>query len=352
MGDILSQEEIDALLASVGSAAPAAPAAPAAVAAAPSSAGSPQSQRNDRGKAPPEERKVSIYDFRRPDRVSKDQMRVLQNLHEGFSRLLSTTLTSYLRTLIEVELVSVDQLTYNEFVMSVTNPSCIYIFQMEPLTGNAIFEINPSLVFFMIDRLFGGPGKAMQYNRELTDIERSVMNKIVERLLQDLKEAWEYLGIFHPKIESYENNPQFVQIAPASETVILISFELRSRHTSGLMSMCMPYMFLEPVMGNLSAENWISSSRGATADTRKIVERELSSTPVELKAILGRTSLSLRQILGLQKGDTLVMEKSSGSEVVLAAGGKARFLCKPGQVHGRKCVQVTTLVEREVGDVD
>lgn len=349
MGDILSQEEIDALLASVGASPPP---PPAATAASSTSLLSGSAARAERAARQTDDKKVSLYDFRRPDRVSKDQMRVLQNLHEGFSRVLSTTLTSYLRTLIEVELVSVDQLTYNEFVMSVTNPSCIYIFQMEPLTGNAIFEINPSLVFFMIDRLFGGPGKAMQYNRELTDIERSVMNKIVERLLMDLKEAWEYLGIFHPKIESYENNPQFVQIAPASETVILISFELRSRHTSGLMSMCMPYMFLEPVMGNLSAENWISSNRGSTADTRKIVERELAGTPVELKAILGRTALSLRQILGLQEGDTLVLEKSHGADLVLAAGGKGRFLCKPGQIHGRKCVQVTSLIEREVGDVD
>lgn len=169
MGDILSQDEIDALLASVGAgAAPAPAAAPVATAPAPW---------QDR---PKDERKVSLYDFRRPDRVSKDQMRVLQNLHENFARVLSTTLTSYLRTLVEVDLVSVDQLTYNEFVMSVTNPSCIYVYQMEPLTGKAIFEINPSLVFFMIDRLFGGPGKAMQYNRELTDIERTVMNKIVE----------------------------------------------------------------------------------------------------------------------------------------------------------------------------
>ena len=349
MGDILSQEEIDALLASVGASPPP---PPAATAASSTSLLSGSAARAERAARQTDDKKVSLYDFRRPDRVSKDQMRVLQNLHEGFSRVLSTTLTSYLRTLIEVELVSVDQLTYNEFVMSVTNPSCIYIFQMEPLSGNAIFEINPSLVFFMIDRLFGGPGKAMQYNRELTDIERSVMNKIVERLLMDLKEAWEYLGIFHPKIESYENNPQFVQIAPASETVILISFELRSRHTSGLMSMCMPYMFLEPVMGNLSAENWISSNRGSTADTRKIVERELAGTPVELKAILGRTALSLRQILGLQEGDTLVLEKSHGADLVLAAGGKGRFLCKPGQIHGRKCVQVTSLIEREVGDVD
>jgi len=346
MGDILSQDEIDALLASVGasvgSSAPTSSSSPA-----PSGGGRSATQEK-----PKEERKVSLYDFRRPDRVSKDQMRVLQNLHEGFARVLSTTLTSYLRTLVEVELVSVDQLTYSEFVMSVTNPSCIYVFQMEPLSGSAIFEINPSLVFFMIDRLFGGPGKAMQYNRELTDIERSVMNKIVERLLLDLKEAWEYLGIFHPKIESYENNPQFVQIAPASETVILISFELRSRHTSGLMSMCLPYMFLEPVMTNLTAENWISSSKANPVESRKVVEREMGGTPMEVKAVVGKVVMKLSQMLRLQEGDVLVLEKPADTDLVLKVGGKPTFLCRQGQVRNHKCVQITGVIEREVGDVD
>ena len=114
----------------------------------------------------------------------------------------------------------------------------------------------------------------------------------------------------------------------------------------------MPYMFLEPVMGNLSAENWISSTRGATPDTRRVVERELSGTPVELRAVLGHTTLSMRQVLGLQVGDAIVLDKPAGSELILSAGGKARFLCKPGQVRGRKCVQVTSLIDREVGDVD
>jgi flagellar motor switch protein FliM len=347
VGDILSQDEIDALLASVGASVGGGPSSPSS-----SSSSSPVSIPSSQQEKPKEERKVSLYDFRRPDRVSKDQMRVLQNLHEGFSRVLSTTLTSYLRTLVEVELVSVDQLTYSEFVMSVTNPSCIYVFQMEPLSGSAIFELNPTLVFFMIDRLFGGPGKAMQYNRELTDIERSVMNKIVERLLMDLKEAWEYLGIFHPKIESYENNPQFVQIAPASETVILISFELRSRHTSGLMSMCLPYMFLEPVMSNLTAENWISSSKANPVESRKVVEREMASTPIEVKATVGKVVVKLSQMLRLQEGDVIVLEKPADSDLVLKVGGKPTFLCRQGQVRNRKCVQITGVIEREVGDVD
>ncbi len=210
MSDILSQEEVDALLSAV-------------------------SQGNDQQvgveAASPvltlspdlseSEKSMSLYDFRRPDRVSKDQMRTLQNLHEGYARLFSTTLTNFLRTFVEIELVSVDQLTYSEFVMSISNPSCIYVFKMEPLEGTAIIEINPSLVFFIIDRLFGGQGRPSEQNRELTLIEQNVIHRIVERGLNDFKDVWEHVGVFSPKIEAYETNPQFVQIAPPGETVIL-----------------------------------------------------------------------------------------------------------------------------------
>src|SRR6188768_3297829 len=154
MSDILSQEEVDALLnaVSTGSLVP--------------ETGSDKSSPMDGGVATEEakEKSVILYDFRRPDRVSKDQMRTLQNLHDGYARLLSTTLSSYLRTLVEIDIVSVDQLTYSEFMMSISNPSCIYVFQMEPLEGAAIFEVNPSLVFFIVDRLFGGQGKPSEHN--------------------------------------------------------------------------------------------------------------------------------------------------------------------------------------------
>ena len=171
MSDILSQEEVDALLnaVSTGSLVP--------------EAGNDKPAPLEGGMAAEEtdkDKSVTLYDFRRPDRVSKDQMRTLQNLHDGYARLLSTTLSSYLRTLVEIDIVSVDQLTYSEFMMSISNPSCIYVFQMEPLEGAAIFEVNPSLVFFIVDRLFGGQGKPTEHNRELTDIEKNVLTKIVE----------------------------------------------------------------------------------------------------------------------------------------------------------------------------
>ncbi len=340
MSDILSQEEVDALLSAV-SAGDFAPAA--ATESAPASGGASEDHHS---------RSVTLYDFKRPDRVSKDQMRTLQSLHEGYARLLSTTLTSYLRSFVEIELVSVDQLTYSEFIMSISNPSCIYIFQMSPLEGAAIFEINPTLVFFMVDRLFGGQGRPSEHNRELTDIERTVIDGIIERGLKDLKEVWEHVGIFNPKVESYETNPQFVQIAPPNETVILISLEVRLKNGSGLISVCFPFMLLESVIGKLSGESWISSQRTSTQETRRLLEQELASTPLRLSAQIGETRLSMRDLLQLRTGDVLVLDKPADSDLVVKVGGRPKFLGRVGVVGRSKSIQLTSLIDREVGEDD
>jgi flagellar motor switch protein FliM len=339
MSDILSQDEVDALLSAVsagdfggGDAADQAASGPVAT---------------DDADV---ERSVKLYDFRRPDRVSKDQMRTLQNLHEGYARLFSTTLTSYLRTLVEIELISVDQLTYSEFMMSISNPSCIYIFDIEPLDGSAIFEINPSLVFFMVDRLFGGQGNPTEQNRELTEIERSVLNKIVERALMDLKEVWEHVGIFSPKVQGYETNPQFVSIAPPGETVILISLEVRLKNGSGLISICFPFMLLESVMGKLSGESWISSQRTSTQETRRLIEKEISSTDTRVSAVIGETNITIRDLLQLKRGDVIILDKLANSDLIVQTGGKPKYLGKVGVVGNNKSIQITSIIERELGD--
>ncbi len=339
MSDILSQEEVDALLSAV------------------STGDFGQEEESSSGEAsfssldePEAERSVKLYDFRRPDRVSKDQMRTLQNLHESYARLFSTTLTSYLRTLVEIELISVDQLTYSEFMMSISNPSCIYIFEIEPLDGSAIFEINPSLVFFIVDRLFGGQGSPTEQNRELTEIERSVLNKIIERALMDLKDVWEHIGIFSPKIQGYETNPQFVQIAPPGETVILISLEVRLKNGSGLISICFPFMLLESVIGKLSGESWISSQRTTTQETRNQIEKEISSTSVRVSAVVGETTISIRDLLQLKKGDVVVLDKLASSDLVVKVGGKAKYLGQVGIMGSNKSIQIKSIIDREVGE--
>ena len=338
MSDILSQEEVDALL--------------SAVSASGSDTGSGMGDSGEgnsfAGFGGEGEKSLSLYDFRRPDRVSKDQMRTLQNLHEGFARQFSTTLTNFLRTFVEIELVSVDQLTYSEFVMSISNPSCIYVFKMEPLEGNAIIEINPSLVFFIIDRLFGGQGRPSEQNRELTLIEQNVINRIVERSLGDLKEVWEHIGVFSPKIEAYETNPQFVQIAPPGETVILISLEVRMQNASGLMSICFPYMLLENVINNLSGESWMSSQSAATIETRSTLEHELESVELAVSTLIGKTSLTIRDLLQLQRGDVLCLDKSYDSDLIVQIAGKNKMAARSGLIGRKKAIKIVKVLEKEV----
>jgi flagellar motor switch protein FliM len=221
---------------------------------------------------------------------------------------------------------------------------------MEPLEGAAIFEVNPSLVFFIVDRLFGGQGKPSEHNRELTDIEKNVLTKIVERALLNLKEVWEHVGIFTPKIESYETNSQFVQIAPPNETVILISLEVRMKHGSGLISLCFPYMLLESVITKLSGESWISGQRTTTQETRRLIETELGTTELGVTAVIGETSLSIRDLLQLQNGDVVVLDKLAQNDLAVKVGEQPKFLGKVGIVGRNKCIQVTSIIDREVGE--
>lgn len=343
MSDILSQEEVDALLSAVSSG------GESDAGMFPGSGGNP-----DKGTAaaPGSEKTLSLYDFRRPDRVSKDQMRTLQNLHEGYARQFSTTLTNFLRTFVEIELVSVDQLTYSEFVMSISNPSCIFVFKMEPLEGNAILEINPALVFFIIDRLFGGQGRPSEQNRELTLIEQNVIHRIVERGLNDLKEVWEHIGIFSPKIEAYETNPQFVQIAPPGETVILISLEVRMQNASGLMSLCFPYMVLESVINNLSGESWISAQNTTTTETKSMLEHELGSIEMPVSVVIGQATLTIRDLLQMQRGDLLCLDKPANSDLVVKIDGKSKMACKVGLIGRKKAARITQIIEKEVPGCD
>ncbi len=339
MSDILSQEEVDALLSAVSASGDTDQFGTGVDA-----GGSSESDEA----TVDTERTLSLYDFRRPDRVSKDQMRTLQNLHESYARQFSTTLTNFLRTFVEIELVSVDQLTYSEFVMSISNPSCIYVFKMEPLDGNAIIEINPSLVFFIIDRLFGGQGRPSEQNRELTLIEQNVIHRIVERSLNDLKDVWEHVGVFSPKIETYETNPQFVQIAPPGETVILISLEVRMQNASGLMSVCFPYMLLEGIINNLSGESWMSSQSTATTETRAILEEEVSDVELTMSTLIGKTTLSIRDLLQLQHGDVLCLEKAFDSDLIVQIEGKTKMAGRSGLIGRKKAIKITRILEKEV----
>ena len=296
-------------------------------------------------------RKIKIYDFKRPDKFSKDQIRTLQMIHESFARLATTALSARLRSLVHVHVGSVDQLTYEEFIKSIPNPTTLAIIELAPLKGSAVFEIDPSITFAMVDRLFGGKGVLANINRELTDIERSVIERIVLRILTDLKEAWANVVELRPRLGAMESNPQFVQIVPPNDMVVLVTLETRVGDVEGLTNLCIPYSTIEPIISKLSAQFWYSSiRRGTTDETVEAVKRRLAKVQVDCRAVLGHSMVTARDLVALRKGDVIRLEETVKEDATIVVGTREKFKCRPGIVGKKMSVQVTEVLEGTLAD--
>ncbi|EKD27215.1 MAG: Flagellar motor switch protein FliM [uncultured bacterium] len=334
MADILDQDEIDALLSAI------------------STGGIETTDEKPQVAAEVMETKEKVvqkYDFRRPDIVSKDQMRTLQMLHKTFCRHLTTSLSAYLRTIVEVNLVAVDQLTYGEFNMSLSNPTCINVFSMKPMEGRGVLEVNPVLVHSIIDRLLGGTGEPPSNLKPLTDIEQSIISKIVDIFLAGLAEAWKSIIEFHFRVEEREVNPQFVQIVAPGETVILISCEMRVGNISGIVSLCFPFVYLEPIMSSLNAQHWISSTqKKPTDDMRTSIKFQMSKSYMQVNTILGKSVLSIRQLLSLRKGDVVVLSQKVRDPLLTLVKGRNRFLTVPGILGKQKAVKIVSVIQDKI----
>jgi flagellar motor switch protein FliM len=333
--DALSQNEVESLLNAMAADGPkppprssaAKPAAPAAAAPA----------------APVRHReKVTPYDFKRPERVGKEQMRALQSLHEGFGRNFGAALSALLRTIVEVKLTSVDQLTYSEFVFSLENPTCFNLLRAEPLEGNLILDINPSILYPIIDRLLGGgkdTGPATR--RPLTEIELRLVSRITALFLTQLKKAWDNVLELNLSVERVENNAQLVQIVPPNEVVVLISFELTLGDLRGMMNLCIPFNAIERFSSKLTANSWVGYSRGASnSETREAIGRQLQEARVELVATLAEARITTSDLIGLRVGDVITTDKDVHSPLEIAVQGITKFLASPGALKGHKAVQV------------
>lgn len=326
MDDILSQAEIDALLSAIST-----------------GEVKPEEIKEDRT-----QKSVKAFDFRRPSKFSKDHLRTLEMLHETFARLLATYLSTSLRSVADVALVSADQLTYDEFIRSVPNPTLISILRMQPLEGNVIFEINLNLVFAIIDRMLGGPGQMTTKVRELTEIEESLIKSVINRALLNLQDAWRSMLEVEFKILDLETNPQFAQIAPPNDMVVLITFEAKVAETSGMVSLCIPFSVLEPQIGKFSAQQWFSGVRKSKPGDSENIQREIEKIAVPLSAHLGETSLTVKDLVDLRKGDVIRLDMPLDRDLTVLVGGKAAFYAHPGSVGRRLAVQVTDTYQ--IGD--
>ena len=331
MNEVLSQDEIDQLLTAISSG----------------------DTDTDDYKPVNSAKKIKMYDFKRPDKFSKEQLRTVSIMHETFARLTTTSLSAQLRSFVTVHVASVEQITYEEFIRSIPNPTTLAVINMDPLKGNAVLEIDPAITFCMIDRLFGGRGLTSgNKNRDLTDIEQEVMEGVIVRILANIREAWTQVIDLRPRFAQIETNPQFAQIVPPTEMVVLITLETKVGDEEGMMNFCIPYLVLEPIVSKLSSQYWFSSVRkNSTTQYLETIKQQLTSVDMDVVADFGSINLPIRDVLSLRVGDVIRLSNIKiGDPLSLSVGNEKKFYCQPGVVGKKMAVQITGKVENVESD--
>lgn len=329
MADILSQDEVDLLLNAVSKGEVDTPA--------------------PEPRAPGERHDVMHYDFRRPERVSKEQLKGLQSLFEAFARELSIMLPPFLRQIVRADLVSIDQLTYDEFILSVARPTSLSIINMAPLEGNAVIELSPSIVFPIVDHILGGKGVSMAKPRELTEIENRIVHRVMLMILDSLRRSWEQLIEFKLTVVHQESDPLIVQIVAGSEMVILVAYEIHIGESVGAMNMCIPLMVLNPVLDQISQQTRFMRKmpQEVMERTRAQIERVVRKAQVPVDAILGRATLPLSELAKLQVGDVIQLDSDIRTPFCVEVGGIPRYRAVCGKRGEQSAIQLVEIISEE-----
>ncbi len=301
-----------------------------------------------------EGRKIKSFDFRfnkRLDKFSTNQLQTLRTLHDNFTRLLNNSLSVYLRTRVEATIVSIEQISYGDFISSIGIPSILSIYSMDPLPGSGIAQIDLNLVFSIIDRLLGGPGWFPQKLRDLTDIERTLMQRFMARMLNSYRESWNYLLTLSLKIEALDSNPQFIpRIIPLDQIVAFVSMELKIGDMTGVMNFCLPYLVLQSIGPQLSDFQWspsVVAGRGMTDQDIAQLARNVERASVDVSVELGKTVVSLRDLIALQPGDLVMFDKPVTEPLAVTVNEREKFKVFPGVNRDKLAVRVSQIVENE-----
>ncbi|MBT6147114.1 MAG: flagellar motor switch protein FliM [Gemmatimonadetes bacterium] len=338
MGDILSQDEIDALLS-------------ATEADDGGGGGGGGDLGGDMGGGggmddAASQRIITSYDFKHPARVNKDQLRTLENLHDNFARLLSSTFSGAMRAVVDVDTAFVDQTTYAEFIMSLSNPSCSYQFTLGPTNGQAIIDFAMPVVFAFVDRIFGGKGSSQGVDaRQLSQIEMGVIAKIVKRVVEDLEATWEPILRVEISDIELETNPEFMQITAASEIVILLAFEVNSTNASGLVSLCYPFFTLESILPRLGQQTYVRQGRQNREETIRSNRQRIQKTYMPIRAELAAGQATFQQLEQMQVGDTIKLDTEIDEPTLLYIDDEPKFVGRPGRVGRKNAVQIISPIE-------
>lgn len=294
------------------------------------------------------EKKVRKYDFTRPDKFAKDQLRTLEIIHENFSRLMNNFLSGYLRTFVEVEVLSVQSLIYNEFSNSISNPCILGIVDFAPLDGQIIIDVATDMAYTMIERILGGSGtqQGKKEHRALTEIELTLLKNILVKFINLLKEPWGNIIEIKPKLERIETNSQFAQIVSPSESIALITLSLKIGDSEGMINICIPHVVIEPILASLSSRLWFSTSgkKEISEVEKKALEKNISKSKVSIKTVIGKSVITVGELLTLRPGDVILLEKHVDDPFDLYIGNELKYHGKPGIKNKKIALKITDSV--------
>lgn len=325
MGDILSQNEIDDLLAQLNT-------------------GEINVHEFKRESG---EKKIKEHDFKRPSKFAKDHLRTMQIIHENYARYITNFLSGYLRTLVQVDVISIEAVQYSEFTNSIANPAVLAIINFSPMPGSIVFDFSPAIAYALIERILGGKVSGIEKVRGFTEIEIAILMRIISQMLTFMTEPWENVAVVRPTLDRIETNAQFAQIMNPTEMVALVTFQAKVGEVEGLMNLCIPHMVVEPVMSKFSTKIWFSMiEKGTTEETKKSIEMKVQETNVPVIAVLGRTSLMVSEFLQLQVGDVLPLNTTVNGDLEVMVGELHKFNAKPGVRNKRAAVKITEVIRR------
>lgn len=323
--EILSQHEIDALLSALTSG----------------------EMDAEELKKEEEEKKVRVYDFKRALRFSKDQIRSIYRIHENYARLLTTFFSAQLRTYVNISVASVDQLPYEEFIRSIPNMTILNVYSLSPLEGRIILEVNPNIAYAMMDRQLGGQGSGDYSVDNLTEIETLLISQLFEKSSPNLKEAWSSIVDIDPVLEEFEINPQFLQLVSPNETVVVVSLNTKIGEVSGMMNICIPHIVLEPIIPKLTAHYWMQTgAKERDPETYAKLTTLVQDVNVSATVILGRTVITLQQLLNLKLGDVITLDQSINEPLTLEVNNEPKMYVQVGRRNKKLAVQLLKAIER------
>lgn len=325
MGEVLSQNEIDNLLAAL------------------STGELDMETMNDPGEA-----QVKNYDFERPAKFSKEHLRTLEIIFEHYGRLLSTNLPIYLRKNVQISVASSETVTFSEFTNALATPSILGISNFAPLNGNIILDLSTNLGFAMIDRMLGGAGNPIEKTRDFSDIELTILEKTMVVCVQLLREPWKNVVEISPYLDRLETNPQFAQVIAPNDMIAIVTLNMKMGEVEGLMNVCLPFFTLETIMDKLNTKYWFANMKESDdVQYNDYIESLIRRVEVPVKALLGKSSVSVNDFINLQVGDVIRLDSRVDQELSIYVGNIKKFTAMPGTEEDRYAVQVTSVIREE-----